>query len=162
MMKIRKITPDLNGQEIRIGIVQARFNEEIGHGLLTACLNQLYQLNVDPENIIHITVPGALEIPLALQKLADSNQFDALIALGAIIRGDTYHFEIVSNECAAGITRISLDTDIPIANGVLTTNDEIQAQTRMVVKGAEVARVAIEMANIDLGLESLSESFHRH
>ena len=110
-------------------------------------------LGVLPEDVLHVTVPGALEIPLALQKMADTRQFDALIALGAVIRGETYHFELVSNESGAGITRVALDCGIPIANAVLTTENDEQAEARMAVKGADAARVAIEMANLVLALE---------
>jgi 6,7-dimethyl-8-ribityllumazine synthase len=94
------------------------------------------------------TVPGALEIPLALRAMAASGRYDALVALGAVIRGETYHFEVVSNESAAGITRVQLDTGIPVANGVLTTNDDDQALHRMQQKGAEAAECAIEMAHL--------------
>jgi 6,7-dimethyl-8-ribityllumazine synthase len=149
---------NLDGAGIRVGIVQARFNPEIGQGLLTACAAELKTLGVSDEDILHVTVPGALEIPLALQKFAETEQFDALIALGAVIRGETYHFELVANESGAGITRIGLDYDIPIANGVLTTTTEVEAQKRMKEKGRDAARVAIEMANLVLALEDVAEN----
>ena len=147
----------LNGEDLRIGVVQARFNEDICHGLLSACLAELKHLGVADEDILHVTVPGALEVPLVLQKMAESQQFDALIALGAIIRGETYHFELVSNESGAGITRIGLDYGIPIANAILTTENDEQAEVRMAVKGADAARVAVEMANLTIALEELSQ-----
>lgn len=150
------IKPNLNGQEIRIGIVQARFNEEIGNALAASCITELHRLGIFDQDIVHITVPGALEIPLALQKLADSDQFDALIALGAVVRGETYHFEVVSNESSAAIMRISLDTGLPIANAILTTENDEQAHERTITKGIDAARVAIEMANL---IYTLEESF---
>jgi 6,7-dimethyl-8-ribityllumazine synthase len=146
---------NLAGEGLRIGIVQARFNADIGHGLVAACTAELKHLGVADEDILHVTVPGALEIPLALQKMAETEQFDALIALGAVIRGETYHFELVSNESGAGITRVSLDFGIPIANAVLTTETDEQAEVRMAEKGADAARVAVEMANLAMALDSL-------
>jgi 6,7-dimethyl-8-ribityllumazine synthase len=149
---------NLDGEGLRIGIVQARFNEDVCHGLLAACLAELKHLGVADEDILHVTVPGALEIPLALQKMADTMQFDALIALGAVIRGETYHFELVSNESGAGITRVTLDTGLPIANAVLTTENDEQAEVRMAEKGADAARVAVEMANLTIALEELADA----
>lgn len=149
---------NLDGAGVRVGIVQARFNPEIGEALLSACLSELNELGVMDEDILQVTVPGALEIPFALQKLADTQQFDALIALGAVIRGETYHFELVANECGAGITRTGLDFGIPIANAVLTTENDAQAVARMTDKGRDAARVAVEMANLALALEELAEN----
>jgi 6,7-dimethyl-8-ribityllumazine synthase len=153
-MTVGTYETNLNGDGLRVGIVQARFNETVGHGLLSACLAQLEQLG----DVLHVTVPGALEIPLALQKMAESEQFDALIALGAVIRGETYHFELVSNESGAGITRVGLDYGIPIANAVLTTENDAQAEARMMEKGSDAARVAVEMANLTQALEELQET----
>jgi len=149
---------NLAGQGLRIGIVQARFNEDVCHGLLSACLAELKHLGVEDEDILHVTVPGALEIPLALQKMAETMQFDALIALGAVIRGETYHFELVANESGAGITRVSLDAGIPVANAVLTTENDEQAEVRMEEKGTDAARVAVEMANLTIALEELADA----
>ena len=149
---------NLNGAGLRIGVVQARFNPAIGAGLLNACLQELTRLGVVDEDILHVTVPGALEIPLVLQKMADTQQFDALIAIGAVIRGETYHFELVANESGAGIARVALDLDIPIANAVLTTEDDPQAEARMAQKGADAARVAVEMANLAIALEDLADA----
>ncbi len=157
-MSVGSYKPDFQGAGLRIGIVQARFNEDIGHGLLAACLSELDNLGVVNEDILHVTVPGALEVPLALQKMAETEQFDALIALGAVIRGETYHFELVSNESGAGITRIGLDFGIPIANAILTTESDEQAEVRMQEKGADAARAAVEMANLIAAMEELAES----
>jgi 6,7-dimethyl-8-ribityllumazine synthase len=149
---------NLNGDGLRIGIAQARFNEDVCHGLLSACLAELKRLGVVDEDILHVTVPGALEIPFALKRMADTMQFDALIAIGAVIRGETYHFELVSNESGAGITRVALDYGLPIANAVLTTDTDEQAEARMAEKGADAARVAVEMANLGLALDDLAEA----
>lgn len=139
---------DLAGHSLRIGIVMSRFNQDVCEGLLSACTDELLKLGVAPSSIRLATVPGALEIPLVLQTMAKSGRYDALIALGAVIRGETYHFEIVSNEMAAGVTRVNLDSGMPIANGVLTTEDDDQAIARMAEKGADCARTAVEMANL--------------
>ncbi|HLA35827.1 MAG TPA: 6,7-dimethyl-8-ribityllumazine synthase [Rhodocyclaceae bacterium] len=147
-MKIREIEANTAALGLRIGIVQSRFNHEVGDGLRSACLGELAQLGVLPANILIATVPGALEIPLVLQTMAQSGRYDALIALGAVIRGETYHFEIVSNEAARGITDVQLTTGIPIANAVLTTENDDQALVRMLQKGREAAQAAIEMANL--------------
>ena len=157
-MTVGHYESNLDGAGVRIGIVQARFNETVGQGLLSACLAELSRLGVLNEDILHVTVPGALEVPLALQKLALTNQFDALIALGSVIRGETYHFELVSNESGAGITRVGLDSGLPIANAILTTENDEQAAVRMQEKGADAARVAVEMANLTLALEDLAEA----
>ena len=154
-MTVGTYESNMTGEDLRIGIVQARFNADVGHGLLSSCLAELKRLGVADEDILHVTVPGALEVPLALQKMAETQQFDALIALGAVIRGETYHFELVSNESGAGITRIGLDYGIPIANAVLTTETDEQAEVRMAEKGADAAKVAVEMANLLLALEEL-------
>lgn len=145
---MKEFAIDLNGQGMRIGIVLSRFNKEVGDGLLSACLSELARLGVPSEAVTLATVPGALESPVVLHQMADSQQFDALIALGAIIRGETYHFEIVANESARGISEVQLNTGIPVANAILTTEDDEQAIARMSIKGAEAAAVAIEMANL--------------
>ncbi|MEI8163403.1 MAG: 6,7-dimethyl-8-ribityllumazine synthase [Betaproteobacteria bacterium] len=147
-MSVREIEPDLTGKGLRLAVVQSRFNEDIGAGLLSGCLAELARLGVADADITCTTVPGALEVPLALQALAQSGRFDALVALGAVIRGETYHFEIVSNESARGITDVQLNTGIPIANAVLTTENDDQALVRMVQKGTEAAQAAVEMANL--------------
>ena len=151
------LTPDLNGEGLHIGIVRARFNEEIGQAELDACLQQLGELGVDERDIMVVTVPGALELGVALSHMAETFEFDALIALGAVIRGETYHFEVVSNEMARAVSRISLETGIPVANGVLTVDTDEQAQARAEGKGSDCARVAVEMANLVAALEPESE-----
>ncbi|WP_439650785.1 6,7-dimethyl-8-ribityllumazine synthase [Polynucleobacter alcilacus] len=143
---------DLNGQDLRVGIVQARFNEEHCVALTKACITELIALGVSQADIKLVTVPGALEIPFALQKLAETGEFDGLVALGAVIRGETYHFELVSNESAAGVTRVSIDSGLPIANGILTCDTDEQAKARVVVKGADCAKAVVEMANLALAL----------
>ena len=147
-MTVGTYEPNLDGVGLRIGIVQARFNEDVCHGLLSACLGELKHLGVVDEDVLHVSVPGALEIPLALQKLAETAQFDALVAIGAVIRGETYHFELVANESGAGVSRIALDYQLPIANAILTTENLEQAVARQTEKGRDAARVAVEMANL--------------
>ncbi len=139
---------DLNGEGLRVALVRARFNDALTRRLAQACLGELERLDVDAEDIRHVVVPGALEIPLALKALAESGEFDALIALGCVIRGETYHFELVANECGAGITRVGLEHRVPIANAVLTVENEAQAWARADDKGRDAARVAVEMANL--------------
>jgi 6,7-dimethyl-8-ribityllumazine synthase len=148
VLDTQDFTPVFDGSGLRIGIVQGRFNESIGAAELSACLDELEQLGVGPERIVRCTVPGALEIPLVLQKLAQTGRFDALIALGAVIRGETYHFEVVSNEACAGVSSVALDAGLPIANGILTTNTDEQAEVRAAEKGRDCARAAVEMANL--------------
>jgi len=143
----------LDGSKLSIGIVQARFNADLTDALARTCLAELAALGVSPDNIRHVSVPGALEVPVALQAMAESDDFDALIALGCIIRGETYHFELVANESGSAVTRVSLDHGIPIANAVLTVENEAQARARIDEKGRDAARVAVEMANL---MEDLS------
>ncbi len=138
----------LNGKKLSIGIVQARFNESITNALAQACWQELLALGVEEKNIHHIKVPGALEIPSALQALAERDQYDALIALGCIIRGETYHFELVANESGASVSRLALDYQLPIANAILTVENVAQAEARQVDKGRDAAQVAVEMANL--------------
>lgn len=138
----------LEGEGLRIGIVQARFNAALTNQLAQSCLAELESLGVNPKDIKHVTVPGALEVAVALNAMADSEDFDALIALGCIIRGETYHFELVANESGAGVTRVALDHQVPVANAILTVENEAQAWARAEDKGRDAARVAIEMANL--------------
>ena len=133
-------------KNLSIGIVSSRFNNEIVKKISNACISKLHTLGVNKKNIKHETVPGALEIPIALQKMKESGSFDVMIAIGLVIRGDTYHFEIVSNESASGIMRVQLDHSIPIINAVLTTNSSKEALARVIIKGEEAAEGAIEMA----------------
>jgi 6,7-dimethyl-8-ribityllumazine synthase len=145
---MEEIEAGTDGEGLRIGIVVARFNAEIGDGLLAGCTAELTKLGVSADDVTIVSVPGALEAPLVLQQMAVSDSYDALIALGAVIRGETYHFEIVANESARGIMAVQLDTGIPIANGILTTENDDQAIARMAQKGADCAAVAVEMSNL--------------
>jgi 6,7-dimethyl-8-ribityllumazine synthase len=138
----------LNGKKLRIGIVQARFNAGITDALAAACKAELLALGVSEKNITLVQVPGALEVPVTLMAMADKLKFDALVALGCIIRGETYHFELVANESGAGVSRVALDYQIPIANAILTTENLGQAIARQTDKGRDAARVAVEMANL--------------
>lgn len=138
----------LDGKKLSIGIVQSRFNEGVTNALAEACKQELAALGVEEKNITHVLVPGALEIPCALQALAESEKYDALVALGCIIRGETYHFELVANESGSAVTRLALDYRLPIANAILTTENLAQAQLRQDEKGRDAARVAVEMANL--------------
>ena len=145
---IKEIEPDLSGAGLRIGIVVSRFNPDIGDGLISACINELQRLGVTASDITRTSVPGALEIPRVLQAMAQSGRFDALVAIGCVIRGEAYHFEIVSNESARGVLDVQLKTGMPIANAVLNTENDDQALVRMHVKGAEDAHAAIEKVNL--------------
>ena len=145
---MKEIEQNLNGKGLRIGIVQSRFNEVVCDGLLAACHARLLQSGVSDNDITLANVPGALEIPLVLQTMAQSKKFDSLIALGAVIRGDTYHFEVVSNESARGVGEVQLHSGVPVSNAILTTDTDEQAEVRMNVKGAEAALVAIEMVHL--------------
>ena len=138
----------LDGRKFHIGLVQARFNETITNALADACKAELIALGVQVKNIHHITVPGALEVPVALQALARQEKYDALIALGCIIRGETYHFELVANESGAGVSRVALDYQLPVANAILTVETLAQAVARQTVNGREAARVAVEMIHL--------------
>jgi len=147
-MALDTIAPNLDGASLRIGIVQARFNAWAGDSLRAACLAELQRLGVDEDDVTLVTVPGALEVPLALATLAGMGDFDALIGLGCVIRGETYHFEIVAGQSAAGLARVALDHRLPVVNAILTTENDEQARARATEKGAEAARVAVEMANL--------------
>ncbi len=138
----------MNGKKLNIGMVQARFNEPTTNALAAACKAELLALGVAEKHIDHVFVPGALEVPLALQAMAEKSKYDALIALGCIIRGETYHFELVANESGAGVSRVALDYQLPIANAILTVENQAQADARIVEKGRDAARVAVEMANL--------------
>ena len=142
----------LDGSALRVGVVMSRFNLPICEGLLSACVAELKRLGVADSNMAIANVPGALEIPLVLQSMAKSGKFDALVALGAVIRGDTYHFEVVSNDACRAIMEVQLDTGIPIANGLLTCDTDEQAEVRMQPKGSDCAQAAIEMANLKKAL----------
>jgi 6,7-dimethyl-8-ribityllumazine synthase len=145
---IEELEPDHRGTDLRVGVVVSRFNSDIGEGLLSSCTETLLKNGVAPERMRIVSVPGALEVPLVLQRMAQSGRYDALVALGAVVRGETYHFEIVSNESSSGIASVQLETGVPIANGILTTENDDQALARMMQKGADCAMAAIEMANL--------------
>ena len=138
----------LDGKKLAVGIVQARFNQSVTDALFNACKSELMRLGVQEENIFHVKVPGALEVPVALQALAESGKYDALVALGCIVRGETYHFELVANESGSAVPRLGLDYQLPIANAILTTENMAQAVARQDEKGRDAARVAVEMANL--------------
>jgi 6,7-dimethyl-8-ribityllumazine synthase len=145
---IEELEPEHDGAGLRIGIVMGRFNVDVGDGLLSACTAALAKMGVAKKDMRIVSVPGALEIPLALKAMAISGHYDALVALGAVIRGETYHFEIVSNESSRGITEVQLETGVPVANGILTTENDDQAEVRMAQKGADCALAAVEMARL--------------
>ena len=143
---------NLVGAGLRVGIVMSRFNLPVCEGLLSACIAELKRLGVADADMAIATVPGALEIPLVLQSMANSRRFDALVALGAVIRGETYHFEVVSNDACRAIMEVQLDTGIPVANGILTCETDDQAEVRMLPKGTDCAQAAVEMANLHKAL----------
>ena len=147
-MPPRRIEPNRDGTARRVAIVQARFNPKIGEGLLAGALRALGEAQVADERITVVTVPGALETALALQRLAQTGDYDALVALGAVIRGDTYHFDIVANESAAGVASVQLECGIPIGNGILTCDTDAQAEARMDAKGYDAAMASLELANL--------------
>ena len=145
---MKTIAPNLNGQGLKIGIVQARFTNEVGSAMVEAARKKLLELSVADDDITLATVPGALEVPLVLQNMAASESYDALIAIGAVIRGETYHFELVANESGAGLSRVGLDFNVPIANAILTTENDEQAHARIQEKAGDAAIVAVELANL--------------
>lgn len=148
MDDILELEGTLQGEGLRIGIAMSRFNNEVTEGLLSACVAELEKHGVRGADIVLVSVAGALELPLVLQQMAKTDSFDALVALGAVIRGETYHFEVVADNATRGVSEVQLATGVPIANAILTTDDDDQALARMSVKGAEAATVAVEMANL--------------
>jgi len=146
-MAIRRIASSTRAEHMRVGIVLSRFNAEIGEVLLKGALRALNEAGVAESAIAVVTVPGALEMPLALQRMAQTGDYDALVALGAVIRGETYHFEIVANESAAGVASVQLEFGIPIGNAILTTDTDDQAKARADAKGHDATLAALEMAN---------------
>ena len=147
-MTPRKIATNTRAEHMRVGIVLSRFNAAIGQPLLEGALRALGEAGAHESSITVVTVPGALEAPLALQRMAQSGDYDALVALGAVIRGETFHFDIVATESASGLASVQLEFGIPIGNGILTTDTEEQALARANVKGHEAAMTAVEMANL--------------
>jgi 6,7-dimethyl-8-ribityllumazine synthase len=146
-MAIRRIASNTRAEHMRVGIVLSRFNAEIGEVLLQGALRAINEAGVAESAITVVTVPGALEAPLALQRMAQTGDYDALVALGAVIRGETYHFEIVANESAAGVASVQLEFGIPIGNAILTTDTDDQAKARADAKGHDATLAALEMAN---------------
>lgn len=151
---IYEFDQNLKGAGLRVGIVMSRFNQDVCEGLLSACVAELKRLGVADSDMAIATVPGALEIPLVLQTMAQSGSYDALVALGAVIRGETYHFEVVSNDSCRAVMEVQLETGVPVANGILTCEDDDQAIARMKPKGTDCAQAAVEMANL---MKALSE-----
>ncbi len=154
-MAVKRIPARVDGTHARVAVVLSRFNPAIGEGLLAGALRGLAEAGVADERVTLVTVPGALETPLALQRLAQSGDYDALVALGAVIRGDTYHFEIVCNESAAGVSSVALEFGIPVGNGILTCDTDAQAEARMDRKGYEAAQAALELANLFDAIDEL-------
>lgn len=161
-MTIKPFPPDLNGEALRVGIVQARFNEPITQALLNACVQELLRLHVENDSIVHITVPGALEIPQVLARLGRMQEFDVLIAVGCVVRGETYHFEVVSNESASGVAQVGMNTPSAVINAILTVEDEEQAHARVEEKGREAAQAAVEMGNLMLMLDIFDDDDDDH
>lgn len=155
---MKTISPNLNGQGLNIGIVQARFSNEIGSAMVAVAHQKLLELGVADNNIVLVTVSGALEVPLTIQNLAATEQFDALIAFGAVIRGETYHFELVANESGSGLTRVGLEWNVPIVNAILTTDTDEQAHARIQEKAIEAACIAVEMGNLLNQLMEIDEN----
>jgi len=147
-MPTKSIPANINGDGRRVAIVLSRFNAEVGEKLLAGALRALQEAGVAERDIMVLSVPGALETPLVLQRLAQSGDYDALVALGAVIRGETYHFDLVANESAAGVASVQLEFGIPIGNGILTTDTDEQAMTRADLKGFQAAQAALEIANL--------------
>ena len=154
-MAAKRIAPRTGGQGRRVGIVVSRFNPEFGDGLLAHALRALGDAGVADQDITIATVPGALETPIVLQRMAQSGDFDALVALGAVIRGDTYHFDIVCNESARGVSEVALQFGIPVGNGILTCDSDDQARARL-AKGYEAVQAALEVANLFDDLDELA------
>ena len=152
-MTLRRLTANARGENLRVGIVLSRFNPEIGELLLQGAARCLQESGVKETAVTVVTVPGALESPLALQRMAQSGDYDALIALGAVIRGETYHFDVVANESAAGLAGVQLEFGVPIANGILTTDTDEQAKERAAGKGRDAVLTALEMANLLIALD---------
>ncbi len=147
-------TPELSGSDLSIAVVVSRYNEDVSRRLLRGALNALAEHGIDEPDVFW--VPGALELPVTALALTEKSQYDAIVCLGCVVRGETYHFEVVANQTAAGLVNVQLDTGVPITNGVLTTEDREQAQARSGPKnnkGAEAALAAIEMANLLKSIE---------
>ena len=147
-MPVRRIAPNVQGVDRRVAVVLSRFNPEVGERLLEGALRALREAKVKDDDVLVVTVSGALETPLALQRLAQTGDYDALVALGAVVRGETYHFEIVANQSASGVSSVALEFGIPVGNGILTTDTDAQALERAASKGYDAAQAALELATL--------------
>lgn len=155
-MGVKGLRPDLDASGMRIGIVVSRYNQDISKRLLRGAMQSLKEHGADTDPDVH-WVPGALEIPLVALQLAESSRYDAIVALGCVVNGETAHFQYVAGECARGVMHVQLDTGVPCAFGVLTTFDRDQALARSGEKnnkGAEAVEAAVEMVNL---LRSIGE-----
>jgi 6,7-dimethyl-8-ribityllumazine synthase len=154
---LRILEGDLNAGNLRIALVASRFNEAVVERLIAGAVEALVAQGSDPETLELVRVPGAFDLPPVVRRIALSRRFDAIVALGAVIRGDTPHFDYVAGECAAGLARIASETGVPVAFGVLTTDTEEQALDRAGGvegnRGADAARAAVELANLMRTLE---------
>lgn len=152
MKALRILEGDLNAGNLRIALVASRFNEAVVERLVAGAVDALAAQGADLESLELVRVPGAFDLPPVVRRMALSQRFDAIVALGAVIRGDTPHFDYVAGECAAGLARIASETGVPVAFGVLTTDTEEQALDRAGGsegnRGADAARAAIELANL--------------
>jgi len=133
-------------KSLNVGIVYSRFNEPVVKELLNSCVDQLILEGIDENHILKKEVPGALEIPMMINAYATKKKFDVLIGVGAVIRGETYHFEVVSDHSASGLMQVQLRHNIPVINAIITTNSGEEAFARTKIKGKEAAAGAIEMA----------------
>ena len=152
MNAIRIVEGDLRVGSLRIALVASRFNEAVVERLVDGAVQALAAHGADPGGLELVRVPGAFDLPPVVRRIAESRQFDAIVALGAVIRGETPHFDYVASECAAGLARIASETGVTVAFGVLTTDTEEQAMERAGGregnKGADAACAAIELANL--------------
>ncbi|CAN5286095.1 6,7-dimethyl-8-ribityllumazine synthase [soil metagenome] len=151
------IPADHDGAGLRVGIVRSRGKDELTKAIQSACLAELVNIGVDKSDIVCASVPGVLDLPFALAQMAVSDQFDALVGIGCVVRGETYQFEVTAGESARGIADVSLRHGVPIANAVLIVDTEEQARSRAAGKGAEAARIAVELTNLTLALAELDD-----
>jgi 6,7-dimethyl-8-ribityllumazine synthase len=152
MPEIRRLEGDLVARDLRFAIVASRFNEFVVDRLVDGAIDALVRHGASEKNLEIVRVPGAFEMPLAVRRLAQTRRYDAIVALGAVVRGQTSHFDIVAGENASGLSRVQLESGVPVGNGVLTTESMEQAIDRAGGKagnkGAEAALAALEMANL--------------
>jgi len=158
MENLRVIEGDLLGRDLRFAVLAARFNERVVEGLVRGAVDALRRHGVADKQVEIVRVPGAYDMPMVARRLAQSRRYDAIIALGAVIRGATAHFDYVAGECASGLGRVAAETGVPVAFGVLTTDTADQAMDRAGGKagnkGADAALAAIELANLLRRLET--------